>query len=245
MIDPLELDNKELKSLTPQKFSYNIDDYGWQALIQNAFKIENLNRLHELRSDLLPLDTLEIDTESKTLYHQTFYAKMNAGWDELSNTYHSFIATEISPFFKNDFLYQYMPTFRVHLPNDQAIHGWHCDTEPGYDHPFGEINIQLAITEMQDTSATWVESSPGRGDFRPMNMKYGEFTIFNGNTAVHGNKVNLTAKTRVSLDFRILPLHKYKGPGKTTATARKTFAKGDYYSLYEQNIPIGGGFRGE
>ena len=216
-----------------RKFSYNVKDYGWEELIREAFGVDDVSILHQLRADLHPAQTLDLSTESKTGYHEIFYGKMNAGWDALTQTYKLFISNEIAPFFEDDFLYQYMPTFRVHLPHDQAIHGWHCDSEPGYDHPLGEINIQLAITDMDGTSATWVESVPGLGDFHPMNMKYGEFVIFNGNKCIHGNKINLTEKTRISLDFRVMSLNKYEDNGIISATSGKKFIIGDYYTHFK------------
>jgi hypothetical protein len=44
-------------------------------------------------------------------------------------------------------------------------------------HPEWEINFQVALTDIYDTQATWVESVPGLKDFSPMEMKYGEYYI--------------------------------------------------------------------
>jgi ectoine hydroxylase-related dioxygenase (phytanoyl-CoA dioxygenase family) len=63
-----------------------------------------------------------------------------------------------------------------------------------------------------------------------MEMNQGEFTIFNGNTCDHGNMINDSEQTRVSFDFRILPLKKYNpSTAKTSATRGTSFTVGGYY----------------
>ena len=63
-----------------------------------------------------------------------------------------------------------------------------------------------------------------------MNIKYGEFVEFNGNKCTHGSKINVTGATRVSFDFRILPISKYiKGKNKTSVTQSNKFEVGEYY----------------
>ena len=57
-----------------------------------------------------------------------------------------------------------------------------------------EINFCLAITKMENTTAIWAETSPGKKDFSPMEIDYGEYFNFNGNKCTHGNKIN--EKTR-------------------------------------------------
>ena len=80
----------------------------------------------------------------------------------------------------------------------------------------------------------WLESVPGLGDFKPVEMEVGEYTIFYGNKCAHGNKENKTGKTRVSMDFRVLPYDKYdESSAKSSATAGTKFVLGHYYNLYE------------
>mgnify|MGYP001429217193 CR=1 FL=1 len=57
------------------------------------------------------------------------------------------------------FVYQSFPSVRFHLPNDQAIHYWHCDSDKDHMHPEWEINFHLSLTNIEEeTQAMWVES---------------------------------------------------------------------------------------
>ena len=50
-----------------------------------------------------------------------------------------------------------------------------------------------------------VESAPGKGDFRPMDLRAGEGLRFNGIACRHYTCANDTGRTRVSFDFRVIP----------------------------------------
>jgi ectoine hydroxylase-related dioxygenase (phytanoyl-CoA dioxygenase family) len=128
------------------------------------------------------------------------------------------------------------------LPNDRAIHKWHYDSDAEHKHPDWEINFQLALTKMFDSNATWIESIPGIKDYKPMELEVGQFSIFDGNKLTHGNKPNVTNKTRVSMDFRVIPYDKYEqfkcknfcwGESLESVTTSRKFDIGGYYSLYE------------
>ena len=211
------------------KYKYDTHKYNFAEMIKDLFGVTDLQLLHKERKDLHPNKILIFDNESKTKYHNKFYSKMNKGWPQLENAYDLFIKNEITKYVQEDFIYQYMPSFRVHLPNDKAIHKWHFDSDVDHLHPEWEINFQVALTEMYDTQATWVEAVPGLKKYMPMEMSYGEFYIFNGNKCTHGNKENISGKTRVSFDFRILPKSKYNPSLVESVTAKKKFLLGDYY----------------
>ncbi len=67
-------------------------------------------------------------------------------------------------------------------------------------------------------------------------MHLGELIEFNGNRLSHGNKVNTTGQTRVSMDFRILPIEHYKpNDQKGSVTLNTKFVVGQYYKIYEQH----------
>ena len=73
-----------------------------------------------------------------------------------------------------------------------------------------------------------------------MELKYGEFIIFNGNKCIHGNKLNDTGKTRVSLDFRIIPISNYdQYSSKISATSTRKFIVGEYYKLFTRRDSCG------
>ena len=114
----------------------------------------------------------------------------------------------------------------------KAINKWHYDADKDHRHPDGEINIQIPLTVMYDSSATWIESIPGLKDFAPMEMFPEQFAIFYGNKCMHGNKTNETGLTRVSLDFRIINkavLKEQETKLQSSATINTKFAVGGYY----------------
>jgi len=50
-----------------------------------------------------------------------------------------------------------------------------------------------------------------------------------GANLLHGNKTNDTGKTRVSVDFRCLPISKYKDTGDVSVTNKTKMTIGDYW----------------
>ena len=71
----------------------------------------------------------------------------------------------------------------------------------------------------------------GKEDFTAMNANYGEYYIWNGANLLHGNKTNLTDKTRISVDFRFMPLSKYEENDKVSITNKTKMTIGEYYSI--------------
>ena len=76
----------------------------------------------------------------------------------------------------------------------------------------------------------WVESKHMKLDFKPIEGGYGDYWKLNLNKCLHGNKPNITSNTRISFDFRIIPLSKYNSNygGKTESHSNK-FIVGSYY----------------
>ena len=161
--------------------------------------------------------------------------KHKDNWIEFYELYDNFIHTEIVKVVNEPFHYQKWPSFRVHIPSDQAIHTWHCDGDPLHKHPPGEINFFLPLTKCYGTNTIWVESEPWKLDFKPIELDYGEYHMFNGNQCLHGNKPNKTNLTRVSFDFRIMPVSKYDPTWNVDSpTSHTKFIVGEYYKeLYK------------
>lgn len=213
---------------------YNKEIYNFDKLISNLFQ-KDLNLLHEMQVEKYNLFT-EIGNDSNTEFHQKFYQKLKEPWDEIINLYKKFISNVIFPILKDltgetEFAYQTFPTFRVQLPNNVAVVKYHTDSDSEHQHPEGEINFILPLTKMFDTSAIWAESEPNKGDFKPLNLELGELLCWNFNKCKHGNKINETGVTRVSMDFRILPLSKYTSDniGKISASNKCKYTIGNYY----------------
>lgn len=216
------------------RIKYNTQKYKFKELVQELYQIKELDNLHSLFQVeyLVPegIEGLGKDTDSK--YHSMFYNKIRGGWSEFTDMYSSFIKEYVIPNTDPTIeIYQTFPSYRIQYPHSKAITTLHHDNDANHKHPFGEINILLPITKMFDSNTIWAESKPNAKDFAPMNTDYGEIIIWNGNKCNHFNKANETGKTRISMDFRVLP-NKYYDPnyGLNSATTGKKFIIGDYYS---------------
>ena len=215
------------------KLYYDTSKYNFKELVCEAFKVDDLENLHESKSEWMEKDLtkLNVHNENSTKFHQEFYKKLNNNWIEFYETYENFIHNEILPLFDEKFHYQYLPSFRIQLPFDnQAVHTWHYDSDQLHKHPEGEINFWMPLTAAYDTNTMWAESEPRKLDFKPVEGDYGDYWMLNLNKCLHGNKPNKTLATRVSLDFRIIPLSKYDPnfSGQTESNAKK-FIVGSYY----------------
>ena len=104
----------------------------------------------------------------------------------------------------NGILFQTRPTFRCHIAGGGAPTGrLHCDAE--YGHQSAEINYWLPLTQATGTNSLYAESQPGKGDFSPFELQYGECQRFWGARCMHYTEANDTDITRVSIDFRVVP----------------------------------------
>ena len=210
---------------------FDIGTFNFDELVQCSFNTHvPLENLHTLLPPTHSLETVTFENDNETWFHKTFYSKLNLGWPEFEDLYHQFIIDVVVPVMGHrDFIYQARPTFRVHVPENKSVGEFHRDHD--YNHQLGEINFSIAVTNMKDTSAIWIESVPGLGDYHPINMRKGEFAIFDGNRCRHGNKINETGYTRVSFDFRILPLSEYDSASSLKSTGKgKKMVVGDYYA---------------
>ena len=236
MISSMKLSGKGCTEMV-KILKYDKQRYKFTQEIEKIFNVSDLTLLHKHRHELFPDYELGFHNEVKTDYHKLFYSVLN---DETKNhdikkAYRLFIEEVVSPFFSQSFCYQGFPSFRVHLPDKKAVNKWHYDSDKDHKHPEGEINFQIALTDSANTQAMWIETVPGLKDFFPVNLKKDEFVIFNGNKCTHGNKPNETDLTRVSMDFRVLPLERYD-PESNKASAEKgtKFVVGSYYKFFEK-----------
>ncbi len=213
------------------KLSFDKDKYNLVREVTKLFDIElsNLHNYSDTKYDFFGPDMIGKDTHTE--YHQLFYGKLNTGWPELTNLYDSLVSDVILPYLDLDeALVQATPNFRVQLPDNVAVVLNHWDAEPSHRHPLGEVNFIYALTDMFETNTMWIEKTTRLCDYIPLTQKAGECTSFNGNLANHYNQVNKTGKTRVSFDFRILPLNFYNPDTLIhSVTTNKHYVEGGYY----------------
>ena len=141
-----------------------------------------------------------------------------------------FVITEIVPKFENDgkLLVQKIPSFRVQIPNNIAVAEYHKDSD--YSHNIYETNVFLPFTDAVDSATIHAETKANSKIMVPLNTLLNEMYLWDGANCVHGNVINITSKSRVSLDFRILPTKYYtKNEEIKSVTTSKKMVVGDYW----------------
>ncbi len=128
-----------------------------------------------------------------------------------------------------DFYYQFLPSLRFQQPGDNE-NPFHIDTWVGHGKdivnfwlPLVELNSQNTLHIVNEKNSSFLISKFKKGqlslsDFNkicneysePIKASYGDLALFSNET-LHGQKKNSSDKTRLSLDFRIIP--KGSSPG--------------------------------
>ena len=210
-------------------FDYKLEDYNFTALFQKLFETKDLQKIHKNSNKDYDFFA-EPGKDSDTIFHKKFYDKMRTGWPEFLDLYKKFIKEVIIPKsgIKDPVIYQKWPSFRVHLPNNVAVGGWHKDSD--YNHPVGEINFIVAITPMFESNTTISESTPGKMDFKQFTLNPGQVVMFDGNQCIHGNLPNKTGVTRISFDLRLLKKKDYNENHSLKSLSKgNKFLIGHYY----------------
>lgn len=193
---------------------------------------------------------VKVSTDQHSCFHRMFYRDESKEFEEFKSLYLKFVQDIILPLFHksegNEFVVQTFPTFRTQVPNMTALGenrhfikeqpeslpleaiGYHCDSQ--YLHPPSEINFILAITKMFDTNTIMVETHPDSEKFVPVTQDLSQVFSFYGNKCHHFNLPNKTGKTRISFDFRVIPMSRFDFEDyNKSLTQGKAFKIGDYY----------------
>ena len=224
-------------------YDYDVDKYPFISMVEKLFDVNDLSEIHNILSeDVYKEKLFSNEKDDATLLHNKFYKKLNSGWKDFNETYENFVKmVMVDVFGENSIIYQASPTFRVQLPNNIAVggnkkdsperYGWHKDTDGEYNHPPFEKNFIVPLTNSKETASVYIETYPNSNEFEPANMKAGGFFQFAGGECIHGNKKNVTGKSRVSLDFRIVLKDEYDEEySKSSKLKGKNFVVGGYYN---------------
>jgi len=189
-----------------------------------------LNELDTIKEKEYDVFT-EVGKDSNTEFHKKFYKRLDEGW-EIQQEYERFVKDCVLPFLNlEEAMVQRFPTFRVMLPNNVAIVVNHYDSDELHKHPTGEVNFIMGLTDMYDSNTIHVEKMPRLEEYEDVTLSAGEVICFNGNKCSHYNEINKTGKTRVSFDFRILPLNYYNNNySKCSASTNTKYVEGGYYN---------------
>lgn len=227
--------------------NYNVKVYEFQELMKKVLGLEgNLHEAHTLIKDSVEWDQITFQNDTSTAFHTKYYKSPH--YNEMIELYHRFLKEWLLPQLEEDeYIVQKEPSFRIHIPNNTALGkrgdeqdkdkiGLHCDGD--YNHPRSEINYMITITGQNDNNSCYVESEPGKGDFHPINIQYGEVFRFYGNQCRHYNMKNNTGKTRISFDFRIIPSSQYEETHTTSIHSGRKFTIGGYYMRMRKDASI-------
>ena len=202
-----------------QKITFNKNTFNFRDIIEPIFneKLENLHEEHKVFN-------LYTDTSSNA--HKRFYGAIHD--TDFFKVYKKFIKEMVVIDYNEPMLYQTMPSFRIHFSGNLAVGEYHKDST--YNHSTEEKNVYLPLTASKNTATVWVEDAIGSENYYPMNADYGDFVIWDGANLKHGNEINTTGKSRVSLDFRFIPKRLYKKSNKKSINAGKLFNIGEYWT---------------
>ena len=206
---------------------YDANKYDFCGLVERMFAEhlpcdggpERLARLHESTAAQRELGALGCAsswaatglTYSKELDEATRYGcgifnrlwKASALREDFMRLFERFVREVIAPQLESpDLVYQTVPIFRVFLPGHLAVGPRHTDA--GYHEQPNELNFWVPLTQVHGTNSLFVESLAGRGDFAPVCAGPGVMYRFRGNACEHFTALNLSGRTRVSFDFRVI-----------------------------------------
>jgi len=200
-----------------------IGGYEWVA------SSNRLSNLHYHRT----YDLFERKNDQSTVWQKCFYKKIRED-ESFDIHYKKFLKDHIKPRYGEEIVYQKIPTFRVHLPGNVAVGEWHKDKSyrnKKWAEQVQEINYFLPLTEAYGTNTVWAESNEDLGDYRPIRASVGECIEWEASKLKHGNKTNVTKYTRVSFDFRVIPMSRYVESTHTTINTKTPFGIGGYYEV--------------
>jgi ectoine hydroxylase-related dioxygenase (phytanoyl-CoA dioxygenase family) len=155
------------------------------------------------------------------------HRKMYEVGQEFQRLYLRFVSEQVQELVGEDLVYQRIPNFRAQIPGNVGVGCFHRDRDN--NHSRTEVNFWVPLTRATVDNTIWIESAEGCRDFRPVQMEYGQMLIFDGANLEHGNVLNRSDKTRVSFDFRIVPLSLFKNSSLRTVVKKSLLAIGDYW----------------
>jgi len=204
----------------PYKIQYDTERFPFKKVIKEILQVADLEKLHELEN----YDVLDREKDQSTKWHRSYYENFEEKFKPL---YLEFVNHLKERFNYEEIIYQKIPTFRAQLVENLGVGEWHKDR--AYQHGITEVNFWLPFTDTYDTNTIWSESKEDECDYRPYNVKYGEVLVFDGANLTHGNKINKTKDTRVSVDFRLVDPSKFVNNKGLSVNGITSFTLGGYF----------------
>ena len=247
--------NKYVLNLNLKKYTLELEDYVVKYLYNNNFttkkniKLENIhkyisveNQKQGSQTDITRNELTAVFFQKEKKFFDIYLAMIN----------------EVKKKFEFKFLFQKDPFLRFNFPSKSKVDTFLPHVDLCIGHPPGEINFWLPVTDVLYNNSLLVsnfeESMIFFGKFGFNFMEYEKvynkkilndankilkpFISNKGNAIVFDSRVmhktilNKSQKTRVSLDFRILPLkfEKIAKMYRGTGYKRQRFTRGKYYN---------------
>ena len=198
-----------LRGAPAEVIAYDASEYDFRVPVRTALGLvagdPSLSRLHER----IAAPLLRRETDQSTPAHQLFYANMAAAG--FFAVYRRFVRQVIVPIVGESVYPQAVPNLRVQFPNNVAVGEAHRDRDFGQ--PTSSLNVWLPLTDAHDSCAVWLAPDSESDDpkaLQPVDVSYGSFLLFDAANLLHGNVLNDTGATRVSIDFRVIPRSQYQ-----------------------------------
>lgn len=208
------------------------------SLFMRRFDIADICDLHQE----VHLDILRTGTDQSTIFHEVVYKEFdNGAISEVTRNYYNLLrewylelAQEHSI---SDWAMQRYPSLRIHLPSNVSVFEFHRDSD--YNHPLGEINHFLSVNQSISTASLHIERDLGWSNFIPLELKPFESAIINTSIFKHGDFINKEGYTRISIDFRAIPISILESlPTKYSLTKTKMFTINDYFVSSDELLGI-------
>jgi perosamine synthetase len=223
--------------------SIDIKRHKFIEYFKKIYNTDTLNTLHLQSTNYSAHNLCDIETD----LHKQFYKSIKQD-NEFKELYCMLIKDIHKELFSSDniLIYQSFPSIRIQFINNITVPP-HYDSDEIGQHPLGEKNFLLPITEMVRSKRLFIESEPGMKDFQGIDLEYGDLFYFNGNKCTHYNETNIEDTIRISLDFRVILLKdymNYMNQGQITTTNPRDPDKirvpvkmiiGGYYQLTYQS----------
>lgn len=210
--------------LMPTVCEYDLGTFDFPTAVARILGVTSLG---SLGSDA-EYSRFSRENDQSTHFHKRFYDSFG----EIEELYRRFVQEVAGPIVGERFCFQRVPTFRVHLPSNVAVGEFHTDAD--YNHPEGEMNFWVPLTEAWGTNTVWIETEPGRKDYQPAPpLIPGQLLLFDAVGWGHGNVLNETGATRVSFDFRCIPMSQYRAVDARSVNTDQRLAIGEYFDLLE------------
>ena len=167
--------------------SYSTDEFPFKKLIESYLNV-------------LDLSNLQQNNNTEILFNKFIKS------DVFLDVYKQFIKKYVSVLYDSQLAHQIYPVGRIVYKDKLNMYKFHKDKWYRKNTIYSDIqieNIFLPFTNAFDSNSIWVESQEDKYDFTSIKCDYGQFVHWDGNNLLHGNVINKSGNSRVSIDFRV------------------------------------------